>query len=47
MVGGFDEDQIWDVVDEFPEDSAAIVLLLEHRPVSFAPSLFQGSLMPC
>lgn len=31
MVGGFDEDQIWDVVDDIPEDSAAVVLLLGHR----------------
>ena len=29
--GPFDEDQIWDVVDEIPENSAALVLLLEHR----------------
>jgi uncharacterized membrane protein len=33
MEGGevFDEDQIWDVVDEIPADSAALVILLEHR----------------
>jgi uncharacterized membrane protein len=32
MEGGvFDEEQIWDVVDEIPENSAAVVMLLEHR----------------
>jgi hypothetical protein len=29
--GGFDQDQIWDVLDEIPEDSGAVILLLEHR----------------
>jgi uncharacterized membrane protein len=29
--GAFDEDQIWDVIDEIPENSAAVVMLLEHR----------------
>lgn len=29
--GVFDEEQIWDVVEEIPKDSAAAVLLLEHR----------------
>jgi len=42
LVGGFDDDQIWDVLDEIPEDSAAIVLLLEHRPVSSSPLPFPG-----
>ena len=29
--GVFDENEIWDVVDDIPENSAALVLLLEHR----------------
>jgi len=33
MEGGgvFDEEEIWDVVDDIPENSAAVVMLLEHR----------------
>jgi uncharacterized membrane protein len=27
----FDADQVWDVVDDIPENSAALVMLLEHR----------------
>ena len=27
----FDEDEIWDVVDEIPNDSAAALILIEHR----------------
>jgi len=27
----FDESEVWDVVEEIPEDSAAAILLLEHR----------------
>jgi uncharacterized membrane protein len=29
--GVFDEDAAWDVLDEIPEDSAAALILLEHR----------------
>jgi uncharacterized membrane protein len=29
--GVFDEDQAWDVLAEIPEDSAAALILLEHR----------------
>ncbi len=27
----FDEEEVWDVVDEMPNDSAAALILLEHR----------------
>ena len=27
----FDEDEVWDVIDEIPNDSAAALILLEHR----------------
>jgi len=44
LVGGFDEDQIWDVVDDFPEDSAAVVLLLEHRwAIPLRDAVYRGS----
>lgn len=27
----FDEDEVWDVIDEIPNDSAAALILIEHR----------------